>query len=111
MCKPKAKFKKSTALDCFQEASRETSQEFSSERSLQSSPERALEYSSEKEFKELGQGSVEFALVMVAFLAIILGLSAFWKLSSNGVLMSHAVSAASHHIEGNASSLTDIFAY
>ena len=62
-------------------------------------------------FEESGQGSVEFALVMVAFLAIILGLSAFWKLSSNGVLMSHAVSAASHHIEGNASSLTDIFAY
>lgn len=60
---------------------------------------------------ESGQGTVEFALVTVALLAIVIGISAIWHLVSDGTLMQHVLSSASHHIDGQISALADVFAY
>ena len=60
---------------------------------------------------ECGQGTVEFALVTVALMAVIVGLAAMWRLTSDGVLMQHVVAAASHHVEGSIGSVADIFVY
>ena len=60
---------------------------------------------------EIGQGTVEFALVTVALLAVIVGLAAMWRLTSDGVLMQHVVAAASHHVEGSIGAVADIFVY
>lgn len=43
-----------------------------------------------------GQSSVEYALVVVAFLAVVLALAALWHAASSGTLLGLAVDAASH---------------
>ena len=47
---------------------------------------------------ELGQSTVEFAVVTVGFLALALGVGALWRGVSGGMFVEHAVSSASHHI-------------
>ena len=58
-----------------------------------------------------GQSTVEFALVTAALLCVVVGLSAFWRLAGQGVLVEHAVAAASHHVAGAASAVADVFAF
>lgn len=58
-----------------------------------------------------GQSTVEFALVTAALLCVVIGLSAFWRLAGQGVLVEHAVVSASHHVAGSASATADVFAY
>lgn len=58
-----------------------------------------------------GQSTVEFALVTAALLCVVIGLSAFWRLAGQGVLVEHAVAAASHHVAGAASAVADVFAF
>ena len=65
----------------------------------------------ETDLAEKGQGSAEFALVTAALLGVVLGLSALGHLFSDGVLMQHAVDAASHHVEGAMSAVADVFVY
>lgn len=61
---------------------------------------------------EVGQATVEFAVVAVAFLTVALGLGALWRGASNGLFVEHAISSASHHVEGAiAQAMTDILLY
>lgn len=46
-----------------------------------------------------GQSTIEFAIVTAAILIIVIGLSLFWNLGDMGILVSHAVGSASHHLE------------
>lgn len=49
-----------------------------------------------------GQSSVEYALVLVAFLAAILALGAVWHVVGEGGLQRLSEGAASHAVEGDA---------
>lgn len=61
---------------------------------------------------ECGQSTVEFAVVAAAFLVVTLGLGALWRGVSGGLFIEHALSTASHHIEGAApQALADILLY
>lgn len=48
---------------------------------------------------ESGQGTVEFALVTVGFLAVVMAFSALWRMFGEGKVVEHALIAASHHIQ------------
>ena len=59
-----------------------------------------------------GQSTVEFCLASAVMLCIVLGLSLVWRAFSSGVFVEHAVTAASHHVQGIAPGLiADIFLY
>lgn len=61
---------------------------------------------------ECGQSTVEFAVVAAAFLVVTLGLGALWRGVSGGLFVEHAISTASHHVEGTApQALADILLY
>ena len=49
---------------------------------------------------ESGQATVEYAIVLVAFLSAVLGLGALWRASSDGRLLELAREACSHGFEG-----------
>ncbi len=49
---------------------------------------------------ERGQSTVEYALVVLAFLAAALGLAAVWRVAKSGALQQRAREAASHNWEG-----------
>lgn len=48
---------------------------------------------------ESGQGTVEFVLVTVGFLAVVIGLGALWRVFGEGKVVEHALVSASHHIQ------------
>ncbi len=58
-----------------------------------------------------GQATVEFALVTCALLAIVIGLGAIWHAVSEGLLIDHALMAASHHVQAAAGWVIDVFSY
>ena len=49
-----------------------------------------------RNWEESGQSTAEYALVLVAFLSTLLGMSALWRWVSGGGLLGLALSAASH---------------
>lgn len=59
---------------------------------------------------EKGQSTVEYALVMAAFVSLLLGIGFLWRVVSGGVLIEHAVACASHNVSGVVSGvLADAF--
>ena len=46
-----------------------------------------------------GQGTVEFAVVLFGFLALAAALGVLWRSFQDGLLVSHALQSASHHLE------------
>lgn len=50
-----------------------------------------------------GQSSVEYAVVLAAFLALIIGLGAMANLFQEGTVVNHALQSASHHLKDVAS--------
>lgn len=59
-----------------------------------------------------GQSTVEFALVAAAFLAVIAGLGALWRLASGGALIEHALATASHCVESaSPQAMADVLLY
>ena len=59
-----------------------------------------------------GQGTVEYAIVMAAFLAIAFGFSALWHAFDQGLLVQHALQSASHHLQGvDLGAWGDVLAY
>ena len=61
---------------------------------------------------ERGQGTVEYALVVFALLAIILACGALWKTFEAGVFVEHAVASASHNLSSaSPGALVDVFLY
>lgn len=61
---------------------------------------------------DTGQGTVEFAVVAAAFIAISFALAAFWHALGSGLLVEHALTSASHHA-GSAmpGTIADVFLY
>ena len=57
-----------------------------------------------------GQSTVEYALVLLAFLAVVLALGAVWKVAQEGGLQRLAGKAASHALggEGTLGGMRDI---
>lgn len=58
-----------------------------------------------------GQGSVEIAVLLVAFLAIAGGLAAFWHLLDGGAFVMHAAASASHCVGASIGAWADVLAY
>lgn len=48
---------------------------------------------------ESGQASVEFAIVLAAFIAVAIAYGALWDSLKEGFLVEHALRSASHHIQ------------
>lgn len=48
---------------------------------------------------ESGQGTVEFALVTIGFIAVVIAFSALWRMFGEGKVVEHALISASHHID------------
>lgn len=61
---------------------------------------------------ESGQSTVEYAVVLFAFLGMILGMGALWHLLQDAEPVKHALQSASHHIASMApGALADVFYY
>lgn len=58
-----------------------------------------------------GQATVEIALLVVAFLAIAIGLGAIWHLLDAGAFVQHAVASASHCVGASIGAWADVLAY
>lgn len=46
-----------------------------------------------------GQGTLEYALVMVGFLSVVAALASLWRVLDGGVFVEHALMSASHHVQ------------
>ncbi|TGY74159.1 hypothetical protein E5332_03430 [Enterorhabdus sp. NM05_H27] len=60
---------------------------------------------------ETGQGTVEYAVVTAGVVCVIVALGALWRILSAGIVVNHALMAASHHLEGALGWAFDIFSY
>jgi Flp pilus assembly protein TadG len=58
-----------------------------------------------------GQSTVEYALVMAAFLSVVVGLSALGNMFTSGLIASHVLASASHHAAGAALWIADVFSF
>ena len=59
-----------------------------------------------------GQGTLEYALVLFAFLSMVAGMGAIWNALDAGLLIEHALQSASHHIASAApGAFADVFMY
>lgn len=59
-----------------------------------------------------GQSSVEYAVVLAAFLALVVALGAVWRLFEDGTVTLHALQSASHHLKDAAmGAWGDVFLY
>ena len=61
---------------------------------------------------EHGQSTVEFAIIMAGFAAVTIGLAALAQAFGDGLFVQHALTTASHHIQGvSPVTAADIFLY
>lgn len=59
-----------------------------------------------------GQGTVEYAVVLAAFMAIVVALGALWHFLDAGTVVQHALQGASHHLQSvTAGAIGDVFQY
>lgn len=58
-----------------------------------------------------GQGSVEYALVLFAFLALLVALGILMEFLRQGSLIEHALDAASYHFAGFGGAVQDVFLF
>lgn len=59
-----------------------------------------------------GQSTVEFAIVLAAFICVALGFSALWHSFDQGLFVLHALQSASHHLQGvDLGAWSDVLAY
>lgn len=49
-----------------------------------------------------GQGTVEFAVLTGGLMVIVIAFGLLWRALGSGLFVEHALSAASHHIDGAA---------
>lgn len=60
---------------------------------------------------ERGQATVEYAVILAAFAAVLAALGALWRAMDGGVFVEHALAAASHHVLLSAAGVVDVFLY
>lgn len=58
-----------------------------------------------------GQGTVEYALVMAAFAAMIFALGCLWRQMETGLFIQHALASASHSIQASVGWVVDVFGF
>ncbi|MEF9841252.1 MAG: hypothetical protein RR773_01670 [Raoultibacter sp.] len=62
--------------------------------------------------EDRGQVTVEFAVILVAFLAIAIALGVVWRALEGGLFVDHALQSASHHMETVVPGvIADVFLY
>ena len=54
---------------------------------------------------------MEYTVVLGALLCVVAGLGALASAVGDGVLVQHAIAAASHHVEGSVGGAIDAFCY
>ena len=65
-----------------------------------------------KASEHAGQSTVEYVVVLAAFLAVVVGLGALVHLFSDGAVANHAVFSASHHVGGDfLGAVLDVFTF
>lgn len=65
-----------------------------------------------RESRASGQSTVEYAVIFAGFMALIVALSAMGRAFGSGLLVEHALSSASHHLQLAAlGAASDIFLY
>lgn len=59
-----------------------------------------------------GQGTVEYAVVLAAVIAMVVGFGALWHFFDAGTPIAHALQSASHHLQSAAAgAIGDVFMY
>ena len=59
-----------------------------------------------------GQATVEYAVVLLAFMAMVAGASVLWHMLDAGLPVQHALQSASHHVAAVApGAFSDVFMY
>lgn len=58
-----------------------------------------------------GQSTVEYVIVLGAFLVVAIALGALWRAMDGGTFIEHVLSAASHHVQSSAGGAIDAFLY
>lgn len=61
--------------------------------------------------KSGGQASLEYALLLVAFISLLVGMGALWRSAQDGGLTQLATHAASHSLEEGYASIHDVISY
>ena len=54
---------------------------------------------------------MEYALLLVAFLTVIVGLGLLMRALDSGLFVEHALASASHHVQASRGWMTDVFSY
>lgn len=62
-------------------------------------------------YHQRGQGTVEYAVVFIAFLALVIALGIYSDFLREGTIIQHLFSGASHHLLGSRGVLRDVFLY
>ena len=60
---------------------------------------------------ERGQATVEYALILAAFLTVVVGLGLLLRALDGGLFVEHALASASHHVQASMGWMTDVFSY
>lgn len=60
---------------------------------------------------ERGQSTVEYAVVAATFVAIVVALGFLSDALDDGILVRHAVAAASHNVESGIGGVVDVFCF
>ena len=50
-------------------------------------------------------------MVLAAFACVVVGLGALWRLFESGLVVDHALTAASHHLQASAMGIVDVFVF
>lgn len=58
-----------------------------------------------------GQGTVEYAIVVAALLAVVVGVGALGRAIGSGLFVEHALASASYHVAGATGAVIDVFAF
>lgn len=67
---------------------------------------------SEMAIDDCGQATVEFAVVLVAFISLLIAFGAIWDAIRDGLLIQHALQCASHHLASvSQGAWADVFSY
>lgn len=62
--------------------------------------------------RQAGQATVEYALVLAAFMCVLAGLAALVHVFDSGKLLAHVLASASHHVgSGDAGAWGDVLVY
>lgn len=61
---------------------------------------------------EVGQGTVEYVIIIAAFSVMLATFGLLWRAIEEGALTGQAVSAASHHVQSaSLGNIADVFLY